>query len=112
MKYAAPMVIVAALFLMGTAFAAGPFDGEWAGATSKAKSKCEAQNLKATIVDGKLTMTATYPGGTYTLNGTVAADGTLNIGPRWEVKFTSDSAAGVTHNPNCGDLTFTLSKVK
>jgi hypothetical protein len=112
MKYAAPMVIVAALFLMGTAFAAGPFDGEWEGATSKIKSKCEAENLKATIVDGKLTMTVTYPGGTAHVEGTVAADGTFKGGPRWEGKFTSVGAAGVNHNPNCGDLSFTLSKVK
>ena len=105
-------VTVTTLLHVGMASAAGPFDGQWEGATSKVKSKCEAQNLKAMIVDGNLTMTATYPGGTYDVNGTVAADGTFKAGARWEGKFTPDSASGVTHNANCGDLSFTLSKVK
>jgi len=111
MRYKAPAVIVAALFHVGTTFAAGQFDGEWNGQTSKVK-KCKAIDLKATVIDGKVTIDGTSPTMHFTVRGTVKADGTFKGGPRWEGKFTSDMATGLHHDSNCGETNFTLSKVK
>jgi hypothetical protein len=93
------------------AHAAGPFDGEWKGATARIMHKCDSWDLAATIVDGKVNMTITSHTNKDSVSGRVEPDGTFS-GGHWEGKFTADRAIGITHSQMCGDVSFTLSKVK
>jgi hypothetical protein len=62
------------------AHAAGPFDGEWKGATARIMHKCDSWDLAATIVDGKVNMTITSHTNKDSVSGRVEPDGTFSGG--------------------------------
>jgi hypothetical protein len=77
-------LVLGTMLLAGSAQAAGPFDGSWAGDVTAASmgrgAVCPAATLKGTVTDGKLDIV--YSDGKYTfkLRGGIQPDGTLAQG--------------------------------
>jgi hypothetical protein len=91
-------VIFAAAFALaaplGLAFAAGPFDGQYAGGSpGMGRGGCPATTATVTVVDGKIT--GKFQTGSYSFNitGTVGPDGTVT--GKWSAyPFTGKIAGG------------------
>jgi hypothetical protein len=80
MLIAAAMIAIAQL---GTAQAAGPFDGTWkggaaAGGTTSDGHRCPAINASITIADGKIVGTYSFSKYTYNIVGSVKPDGSAS----------------------------------
>jgi hypothetical protein len=75
------IVIIAALAItvpFAVANAAGPFDGTYAGGSpAMGRMGCSATTATVTITDGKISGKYEISKYTYSISGTVAADGTV-----------------------------------
>lgn len=102
-------VISAAMIAVPFALAgaAGPFDGQYTGGSPAAggRNGCAATIATVSITDGKITGKYTERNYTFTISGTVAADGT--VAGRWSSnpftgKFSGGHFAGSYSSKECG----------
>ena len=72
-------IAFAGLMTLGSAMAAGPYDGQWNANITFGVAKCGAGDFPVTVADSKLT--GTYKGvwGSSQVSGTVAADGSYRV---------------------------------
>jgi|SRR5689334_6757685 len=92
---------------LAVANAAGPFDGSYTGGSpaSGGRTGCAATIATASIANGKITGKYTERNYTFTITGTVAADGTVTA--RWggnplTGKFAGTHFAGTYNSKECG----------
>jgi hypothetical protein len=107
MKLAMFTAAFAAALYVGSAVAAGPFDGQWSGVSpgSGGKQGCGEKTATLSIANGAVTGQYTQKASTYPITGTVAPDGTATI--NWNKnkltgKFAGTHFAGTYDSPECG----------
>ena len=81
-------IIMAAMLVVtafaGSAYAAGPFDGQYTGGSPwTGRQVCPATNATVTVADGKITGKYAASSYTFPVSGTVAPDGTVT--GKWSV---------------------------
>ena len=98
---------LAAAAFAGTAYAAGPFDGQYTGGSPGTGGRlgCPATTASVSIADSKITGHYQSVGSTFPVSGTVAPDGTVT--GKWSVypitgKFTGTHFAGTYTSKECG----------
>jgi hypothetical protein len=112
-------VIIAATFAVtafaGSAYAAGPFDGQYTGGSPPmGRLGCPASTATVTIADGKITGSYKIAAYTYPITGTIAPDGAVT--GKWSVypftgKFTGGHFEGSYTSQEChGARPVTLDK--
>ena len=104
------IIITAALAIampFAVANAAGPFDGNYAGGSPGTGGRlgCPATQATVAVKDGKISGNYKSNISSFTISGTVAADGTVT--GRWSVypltgKFTGGHFAGEYSSKECG----------
>ena len=104
-----------------TAFAAGPYDGQWQGSAGRGfytdERVCYAAEVRLTVAAGRLQGTVTgsaYDFGSLSLSGEVAPDGSVtaatNFAEKLAGKFSGDSFTGSLQSKSCGTLPVTLER--
>ena len=97
----------AAAAILGVAFAAGPFDGQWTGMSpgTGGKSGCGDKAATISITDGNITGQYTQKSYTFPIAGTVAPDGTAAMSfnkNKLTGKFAGTHFTGSYDSPECG----------
>jgi len=108
MKRTIIIAALAAAIPFAAATAAGPFDGEYTGQVEKVRGTCPQTTGSATVTDGKLVGKFSESRYTFTMTGTIAADGTLT--GKWAGqypitgKFTGGHFEGTYNAALCGGV--------
>ncbi|HUI17096.1 MAG TPA: hypothetical protein VL244_05480 [Alphaproteobacteria bacterium] len=71
-------IALAGLITVGSAMAAGPYDGQWSARSNYNNTHCPGGDFPVTVADNRVT--GVYKGmhGSYDLSGAIAADGSFS----------------------------------
>jgi hypothetical protein len=110
-------IAFAGLLTVGSAMAAGPYDGQWSAHITFGPPRCGTGDFPVTVADSKVAGTYKGTKGSYQFSGTIAADGSFsgNFGKGAVTgKFSSDKFEGSFPGPEaaCANGSVHLERAK